>query len=205
MKFNPKNPPKAGDMQISSSFLNDLLKRIERLETLHAKSPINLQDSMSGLCISLTKDIQTIRVAKAQEIHNGDNTSSLCKILRYNQSTETFDIDDSQQFEVYDPFGVGFWPDDIILITKYYDSGKWIHIPIRQKQLYGITQAALVACNSVSVERVANGALTGEFYNAYNPHDWDAPSGIFIQSKWEPIVQQYIIYAADCEASCLGL
>lgn len=204
-KFPPEKRPQPGDIQISSKFLNSLLTRIERLEKLHANSPLRLEDSRGGLCLSLTKDIQNFRLAQAQEIHNGDNMSSLCKISRFNGSTETFEADDLQEIEVYDPFGVGFWPDDIILVTKYYDSGQWIHIPIRQKQLYGITQDALVPCDNISVERVTNAGLTGEFYQAYNPHDWDAPSGVFIQSKWEPILQQYMIYSADCEASCLGL
>lgn len=202
--FNNKRP-QAGDTQISASFLNNLLDRITRLETLHAKSPLSLQSGISGLCLSLTNDIQVIRIAKAQEIHNGDSTASLCKIMQYNQSTETFEPDNSQEIDVYDPFGVGFWPNDIILVIKYYDSGTWIHMPIREKQLYGITQAEMTACSTVSVERIVDGALSGEFYNAYNPHDWNAPSGVLIQSKWEPIFEQYVIYAADCEASCLGL
>ncbi len=205
MKFDPKNPPKAGDMQISASFLNDLLKRIARLETLHAKSPINLQESRGGLCLSLTKDIQVFRLAEAQEIHNGDTTASECKMLRYQDSTNTFDADDSQVIQVYDPFGVGFWPNQKILVTKYYDSDRWIHLPLQDKLLYGVTSAVLSPCTTVSVERVVNGALSGEFYQAYNPHDWDGPSGLFIQAKWEKQFEQYLIYSVDCEASCLGL
>lgn len=209
MKFDPKNPPKAGDAQISASFLNDLLRRISRLESLHVKSPISLHESITGLCLSLTESIQTVRLAKASEIHNGGaEESSICHIVQFDPTGNTFAADTTQEIQVFDPFKIGFWPNDLIIVIKYHDYGKWIHMPIGPRYFYGITQAELAPCSDVAVQRVKFDVFGGElegFYTVYNPHDWDAPSGIFIQAKWEPEAQTFVIFSADCEASCLGL
>lgn len=206
MQLPPIRRPQPGDTQVSATMLNNLISRVQRLETLHANSPIKLENTRAGMCLSLNTDIQTFRLAIAEEIHNGGvSESSVCHIAQWNATTETFELDEKQEIQVYDPFGVGFWPNQLIFVTKYYDSGIWIHMPMQDKELYGITQAALEPCSTVSVERIVDGALSGEFYNAYNPHDWNAPEGILIQSKYVKQFDQYTIYAADCEASCLGL
>lgn len=206
MKFLPQKGPKPGDTQISASFLNNLNDRIKRLESLHAKAPINLQDTGLGLCLSLTADIQGFRVAVAQEDHIGDTNSATCRIAKWNPNSEIFEADDKQEVEVFDPFNVGFWADQKIFITKYYDAGVWIHMPLQTRILYGITEDALTACGTVEVDRIINGTLSGNTYTATNLHDWDAPAGAkLVQARWEKEFDTFVIFAVDCEASCLGL
>lgn len=205
MQFKPIRRPQAGDTQISASMLNELISRVKRLETLHANSPIKLENTIAGMCLSLNTDIQTFRIAQAQENHAGSGGSSLCYITRYDHGPQTFVADEKQQIQVFDPFNEGFWAGQTIVVTRYYDSDIWVHIPVQGRYLYGITQAELEPCSVVSVNRYNGVGLLGLFYNAFNPHDWTAPAGVFIQAKWFPVAQTFSIYAVDCEASCLGL
>lgn len=109
----PLNRPVEGDVKVSAKFLNELLKRIERLEKLHCVAPLTFLGGGAGMVLGLDKYIPGIGMFELlTEIGSPESSSSYvsrrsaeARII-YDNEEPPYDIIYGDQIFVYDPLDI---------------------------------------------------------------------------------------------------